>query len=253
MRNIAGSLAAPLVGAIGSSLAKGGNFLPTMIGDTELWLAADRNIDVTGGLVDSWNDLSGNGNDCTGSGGGRPTLIADQIGGKPAVVFDGSATFLTMPSALYSIPNGSFTIYHVSVRDAPETSVDAAYGFSQTGTNTTFLTFNSTAGNVSFKSRLAAGGSLISTGHTNTQYNIIRNRRDGTTLAVSFNGSAEDTSATGADVSGVDSARIGSSGIGTFFLDGGIAEFIIYSKSLSTAEQLLVESYLSNKYNIALV
>jgi hypothetical protein len=46
--------------------------------------------------IDTWSDDSGNSRDATGSGASRPLYKTD-VDGEPAIKFDGSATFLSLP------------------------------------------------------------------------------------------------------------------------------------------------------------
>lgn len=224
--------------------------VPPMLSNNVFWGAADGNLSTTGSLVDTLEDMSGSGNDATSSGAARSTLTSNQVNGLPSLIF-GGAQSLDLPSDLYSIPNGPHTSFSVSIRDASG-SVETVWGMSALTNNATFLIYNAASGTISFKNRVGATGAVISSGNTEPAYNIFTARRDGTEQGISVDGETEITNANGGNVTGIDAAKIGAAGTGAFALTGGIAEFILYDRSLSAAEISLVNNYLSKKYNIAL-
>jgi len=64
-----------------------------------LWLRADAGVTDSGGAVDSWLDVAaelGGANSAAGAGASRPLLLADGIGGRPALQFDGIDDFLSV-------------------------------------------------------------------------------------------------------------------------------------------------------------
>ncbi len=68
------------------------------IGDMAVWLDAARGITLSGGAVQTWNDISGNNNHFSApSSSARPT-VGTGIGIKPALIFDGIDDQLTGPA-----------------------------------------------------------------------------------------------------------------------------------------------------------
>ena len=76
---------------------------PDQFSGLSLWLRADMGIVQSGGAVSEWQDQSGNGNHVgQTSAAAQPLLIENAIGGKPAVVFDGTDDLLT--NGVYVLP-----------------------------------------------------------------------------------------------------------------------------------------------------
>jgi hypothetical protein len=234
-----------------------GGSIPLVISGLQLWLDASdsRTITESSGAVSQWNDKSGNSNNLTqGTESAKPTTNATTQNGKNVLDFDGGDYF-DLPSALYGIPNGpntAFVVANTSLTSVNQVMLNMTEG----GSNRYAVYFTTSLGSddIFFLSSNSAGTGLLFSGITETNFNIIRARREGTTQAVAANNSAEQTNAGGGDESGVDSATLGSVDSGTSdFLTGSIAEMLIYNRSLSTTEILKIETYLSNKWGITLV
>jgi hypothetical protein len=89
-----------------------------------------------GDPVSTWSDRSGNGNDATGSGDTRPTFQAGEVGGQPAIEFDGSndklniTISLTQPTYALIVFNSTGTkFYHrVWAESSNSMNLDCASG-----------------------------------------------------------------------------------------------------------------------------
>ena len=209
--------------------------IPTDILGLQLWLDASDTDTITssGGAVSQWDDKSGNSNNATqGTGSAQPTTGASTQNGENIIDFDGGDTFV-LPSALYSIPNGSNTIFAVTKRTSEDATLDAIVGMQESSSTRYILSFDATSGVLDFRSNNIASGAITISGATNTDFQIVRGRRNGTTQAISFNGSAEQTNTSGADENGVDAAHIASLGGSGNFLVGSIAEMLVYNRSLT--------------------
>lgn len=229
----------------GSSGSKNPNYVP-VTNNIQAWFDASDLSTIDVDTTFTWSDKSGNGNDATATTT-QPASGATTENGKNVLDFDGSES-LTLPSALYTIPTGDNTIFVAAKRTSEDASLDAVLGMGESGVNNGyFLVYSSAAGSVIFRNRQIAG-TVTSTGNTNTDFQILRGRRSGTTQAVSVNNGTEVTAATATDPTTVDIALIGNSASASLFLDGSIGEIIIYNRSLSTAEYTQVENYLANKW-----
>lgn len=230
-------------------------FAPNRVANLAAWYAADKTNFITrdsSNDVATWGDLSGNGYDLTAAGAKQPRLVVDQQGGLPSINFDGSHQ-MVIPSGLFAVPNGASTIFIVSQRASESGSTETIFNLSDSTAADYFIIYSASAGIISFKSRDGAAGTVSSSGNTLTNYNIIRGRRTGTTQAIAVNGSSETTNASGVDSSSIDSGDVGASNNDNLFLNGYIGEIVIYNASLSVANILLVETYLANKWGLALV
>ncbi|MGU3668022.1 hypothetical protein ACLBX9_27865 [Methylobacterium sp. A49B] len=89
-------------------------------------------FDLSGGLVTQFRDKSGNGITLTGSAGSRPTYSAAGYNGLPAMIFDGSTTFLGTSGNVSTLPSGAANGTIVAVAQCASTpqggSVLAGYG-----------------------------------------------------------------------------------------------------------------------------
>lgn len=195
-------------------------------------------------------DRSGNGNHTAvqGTSTKRPTFTASQLNGLSCATFDGGDT-LALPSALYSVGASANTIFIVANRTTEAGTAAYPLNMSIAGTQAYYLRFNTTAGEVLFLNVAAGSGAAVKTGNTNTNYQILMGRRSGTTQAVAVNNGAETTNTSATNVT-ADAAYIGSLNDTSSYLTGGIAEILIYNRSLSTAEITQVNNYLANKYGI---
>ncbi len=69
---------------------------PSISGSLQLWLKSDTGVTADGsGFVSNWADQSGNGNDASqGSSSLQPKLIANGMGLKPSIRFDGTGDYM---------------------------------------------------------------------------------------------------------------------------------------------------------------
>jgi len=221
--------------------------IPSDISGLQLWLDADEASTITSssGLVSQWNDKSGNGFNVTqGTGSEQPTTNATTQNGKNVIDFD-AGDELDIPSGLFSVPAGSNTIFAVVKANATSANEMRILEMEVSGGTRFDLGFLSDSLVADF---LNGSVVAISASVTVAQWNIHRGRRDGTTQAISINGADEATNTSGSDIT-ADLGFIGSTG-GDRFLNGSIAEIIIYNRSLSTTEIAAVETYLSKKWGI---
>jgi hypothetical protein len=228
--------------------------VPIILEGCALWLDASDEDSLTkdgSNLLATWGDKSSNGNSPTAAGGDRPLFEVNQLNGLPTINFDGGDQ-MDLPSGLFSIPNGNNTIFIVSQRATESGSLETLISLSDSTAADYFMIYSSVVGTVSFKSRDGAAGTLANAGNTLTDYNIYRGRRSGTTQALAVNGAAEVTNSSGVSSAGIDSGDIGASNADNIMLTGNIGEIIIYDRSLSAAEYGQVETYLSNKWGIAI-
>jgi hypothetical protein len=204
------------------------------------------------GAVASWPDISGNERHATqNTGTKQPTNTAGQLNGKPALYFDNGDT-LVLPSSFYALAAGAFTLFAVADRTSESGASDVIFSLSEAGATRTYLRFESVSGQVNFTSNTTGGSAVTRTGLTNTNYQIFRALRNGTSLQIQANNGAVGAGAFGADETGIDAAHIGSMADSANYLDGYIAEIIVFNYALSAQEIIDVNTYLSAKWGIAI-
>ncbi len=215
-------------------------------------LTNDAYLTLVSTAITQFLDRSGNNNhtDVQGTSTARPTRTLDVINGLQVGTFDGGDK-LEMPSAVYAVPNGNNSIFIVVKRTSEDATTDKIISMGEVGVANHFeVGYVATAGQIFFRSN-QGGSSVVSTGNTNTDFNIIGCRREGTTQAITINSGAETTNTSGLSAATTDAAFIGqNAGGASFILKGQVAEIIVYNRCLSAVEMALVKLYLSNKFNI---
>lgn len=229
------------------------SFAPTNVPNLQLWLDAADTSSITSvvGAVSQWNDKSGNGNHATqGTGSAQPTTGLNSQNGKN-VINGASGDYMLLPSALYSITNADNTIFSVARRTAETGSLARIINATEGGSSRMYLQYSATAGAVNYLNATSAAATAAgSSGNTNTNFQIIRGRLNGTLLGISVNSATPSTSNTGSYENGTDALAIFAQPTPANYLIGDIAEILIYNRSLSNAECSQIETYLGNKWNI---
>lgn len=218
----------------------------------QLLLSADHGTVIESGGLSSWADLSGNDRSATQSAGAyRPTLVEDGINGEPVIRFNGSSSYLILPSTTaLGIVDSDYQVFIVA-RSAAATS-STYYLMATTNQFDHYeIRMNANSGGTAFQpnpstviTEGATGNYTDGEAHlfeveaTSAQGILRMNRQDITQVN-------EDSHT---DV--LTSLVLGTRSGGTFWFDGDIAEVILYNRALSTAERDSVQTYLFAKYAI---
>lgn len=229
-------------------------FDPRSIAGCQLWLDAADTSAVTGTTtVTAWRDKSLTASSTT-SYAGTPALTTNAINGRSAIFLNGS-------SSLTGATTGGGTTLTVCIV-ATQSSTCATNGGLVCLGRTGFLDWND-AGSLAITNFVGVGsGQMGCTRVANTQttntgvatpfvYTLVF---DGTFANTYLNGTAQTAlnlpnSSTFAYTTYKIGTRAGSSE--DKFWTGYIGEVIIYNTPLTTTERQSVESYLANKWNIA--
>lgn len=233
------------------------DFVPTNIADIELWLKASSLATTltNGQAVSSWPDSSNLGrNAIQGSSTAQPTFRTGVVNSQPVVRFDGTNDYLDIQGGP-SLSRQNFTLFVVfkpssggsvqqvvvNMRDEPTTGTiffPAAWGGPTTQAGAVWASDNNGLLTVPYTS---AVGSFV----------IHSAVGRGSGVRVYKNGTFQDLSS---HIPGavVDNAiRIGRSfGSTGYFLNGDVAEIIIYDRALDDEEREQVEDYLREKFRI---
>lgn len=207
-------------------------FAPTDIAGCVLWVDADSE---SAGALATWTDLSGTANDLTqATATNQPTVVASAIDGHNVVRFDGVDNYLQSPSVSLSVRTEFFVIkkngtaggtYHAIIS---QSSGDFYQLYTPSDSFTSYIgvlrdhliTFDSA---FTLIRRVVSAGSV----------NVWKNGIAGTS---------------GAHAGGVLNSAWLVGGIVGNFLNGDIAEIIVYNSDLSAPNIALVETYLNDKY-----
>jgi len=224
-------------------------------GTNQLWLDANQLSLSNNNPVTTWTDKSGKGNNATMTTTSRkPTFKTTQLNGLPSVVFDGTSDFM-QTGAIAAMNVG--TISQFMVFDG---SGSAQTGVILGGNYTTHSQFLlNVKGSGQYRTWVIKSPNTIvdNLGALNSSYQIMSSLWDsGTGIISSYKDGASFGSKAGATTvpSGNNYFRIGanSSGGGSYYFNAGIAEVILYSKTLNSAERNIVTNYLGAKYNLAI-
>ena len=197
-------------------------------------------------VIPIWNDLSeGNNRATQTAASAQPVYVStsDDYNGLPCVQFDGVDDWMDLNESMVNV--GSFTLFLVGKFDRVE------------GTNMYFISAQGGSGND--RLRIASyNGQIQSRIGNSGDYTLIDHRSDDTHLFVV-------TSATNAWVDGVyvdgpentstltpdnNGFVLGSYSGSKDFLEGSIAEVILYNQVLSQEQSNTIGLYLADKYNI---
>lgn len=234
---------------------------PGGVGNTstlKLWLKANELSLSNGDPVSTWTDASGNGNDASqGTASNQPTFLTNVINGLPAVSFDGVDDYLTGTLSSLSAP---FTIIIVGYfENVSQPAGDYDYliniGNGTANANVSMSRWESDGtddnkyyvwnGSSTYKGPALSGQQwlLLSAVHKTS---APRNN-------LFINGSVQSVDDYPANLNTNGSYSLGNYAPGLLhFLNGKIAEVIVYNYELNSAERTLVENYLAEKYNLTI-
>jgi CSLREA domain-containing protein len=251
----------------------------------ELWLRADKGVfsdtsctstTADGGTVGCWQDRSGNGHNATlGTVGQQPIFRANRrnsVYNLPALEFDGSNDRLaTLPLQLHATGSSGLSIFSVfdtdtdtsqrflvakgisaQCTDELELGVRAgstpngAYGFHRGCGRSTYAA----GGTIAINTYYLMSALALPVGNTPNNVNIFR---DGSALALADNNTGWVNA--GAYSTAVEQLNIGTrqdTNATTYsaYHDGDATEIIIFTTDLNSIQRILVENYLSAKYEI---
>lgn len=218
----------------------------------DISLSAYLTLDST--AITQFLDRSGNDNhtDVQATGTKRPTFNSTGLNSLGIAELDGGDT-LELPSALYTIPSTENTIVAVAKRTSEDASIDSIVTMSEAGATRFDLAFDSTSGQLNYRSNDSASGDVQKSGATNTDWQIIIGRRDASTAqGINYNNLTEATNANAVDEAGIDSAFVGSANDSSNYLTGSIAEILFYDSLIDTGDLFVLYEYLSQKWNITI-
>lgn len=235
-------------------LGPGGVGSTSSSGDVRLWLDANTINQADATNITSWTDQSGYGNNATAPGGNEPVFNTNQLNGFPAVQFvNANSDYLAVPDdASLDVP----TVSLFAVGNLLTTSTNQAafigkidtwapsqgYFLGKRGGNQDVQFVINTTATRSF-GPITYGTDLIMAG-VYDQVNVE--------LFLNESSAGQDASAAAIIASGND-LLIGASGEPvTRFLDGDIAEAVVIGRDVNAAERIIIDNYLSSKYNLAL-
>jgi hypothetical protein len=220
---------------------------PVPTNGLRMWLRADAGVTAdANNQIAIWADQSSNGNNVTQvNTANQPALVGNAMNGQPVVHFNGSSSYLTLPSGLNS--NSALPVTLVVVTRSA-TSLQGLFDSAPNQANT----FRFFSNYVELWSQspcvtLAppSSGAITS---VISQANGSNNR----TLDVYLNGLEQGGGVKTGNNSPVAiiNGQIGRINSG-YYYNGDIAEVLFYNRALSSDERVQVEAYLNTKYGVA--
>jgi hypothetical protein len=218
-----------------------------------VWFKADSSVfsdagstpATNGGTVEQWNDQSGNAVHASqATSGSRPTYRTNQINGLPAVDF---ATSKWMSFTEQTVTD--FTIFVVA-KQGSASAVKTVIGGSNTSSKITLRFENGVGGGgYNLRNTIGAGVTTFEEEPLDFIQACVRSGASSTTMRVD----EVDSGTPGGASSSLGVSHLGtslSSGTPTNFLNGLIAEVIIYNTALSDGNRAVIEGYLRSKYGL---
>ncbi|HYG20126.1 MAG TPA: hypothetical protein VD816_14410, partial [Ohtaekwangia sp.] len=218
-----------------------------------LWLKANAGLSSTGGLVDTWNDQSGNLNHAFGVGATRPSFVAAEaaLNNAASIIFPAGGTLhsLVIPDANNLDNDANLTAFYV-VRPTTAGLFNILSKRSGAGVEQSYL-FNTTVAPNRFRTQISSGPNLSSgTYATSTNY-FYSGVTAGASVSTFLNGNLTVSGAApGVIPNSASDVYIGADGVLDNF-EGSITEVVLYRAALNAAQRQIIENYLSAKYNIA--
>ena len=223
-----------------------------------LWLRADAGTVLNGSAVTQWTDQSSNNRNATQtSGANQPLLVSSAVNGLPAVRFDGVNDYLTFNLPVNGL--GGMSIFLVAANTLNQDGVGsqaerAALFWNETAFwGTVYLSPFQSAVNFRFGTTQSDNRTIYtrptSVGSDFTLSTAVKN---GTTDSLYVNGTlAVSQGGKLATIAGCrDTGNLGRGYDDNTYYAGDIAEVLVYSRALSSAERVAVEQYLDSKYRL---
>jgi hypothetical protein len=220
--------------------------VPSNIGDLVAWYDAGDIQQANDTLVSLWSDRSGNNRDGVTSGTYQPTFKTNQVNGLPTLKFDwGGQTINAITSDWGVVFPQPLTVVFVGNYTGFLDSLQFFYdGRSFEDRQSMFITLENK--NLTLKGTTEVNSSY----QPSTTYFIAIAEHNSTASTLQINDSIVASGDVG--TGGLGGISIGSEIVGLNGMRGNFAEFLIYSKALTSEQKETLKSYLAEKYNIAI-
>ncbi|MDI1464055.1 M4 family metallopeptidase [Catellatospora sp. KI3] len=204
-----------------------------------VWLRADAGVTSSAGKVSNWADQSGTAHHASMTVAARqPTVVSGVVNGKPVIRFGGSQSL-----ALTAINPSAFTIFVVGKNTKTTESFSMILGPGGDSANNQLRWENGTQALVYGSNGLPTATTTI--GNTRVFHDLVI-RYDGATLKVYRDGTLYSTTS-GSASGGWAINQIGAY-YSSYFMQGDLAELLVYSSALTDAARVSTQNYLKSKY-----
>lgn len=222
--------------------------------NNKLWLDANKGITLAGSNVSGWSDQSGNSNNAAPAAANqRPTFVSSSVNGYPSLDFDGVDDELRVPDNA-SLDLTQWHIFLVVIVDVHKNYNAWMVKGNDGQENYEILSYND--GNIHtptyYSDNTRTFPSSAAGQTTTTEFNIIEySYSSAVGRDVYKNNGAAITTDNENKTPAVNAfdLYIGNEKTTSRFLDGDIAEIIIYNSPLNSAQRIIVNNYLAAKYD----
>lgn len=230
-----------------------------LIDDLVLWLetTSEKSFnpdEAENGLtVSLWTDINpkSQNNATQSTTTARPTYREKSINNLPALEFDGTTDFMNLPDGTIPYGNTPYTFFFVAKANSIATSNNLIFSGTASANNSLTL-YTETNGTLT--NSWSASDYNFGAGSSLTSYNIIAVTYSNTPTLQRIgyiNGVAATANTPAAVRNSTGTNNIIGSRLGTAdFLNGRLAEIIVYRRALETDERKDIENYLSRKWKI---
>lgn len=208
-----------------------------------LWLRADRGVTAPGGRVSQWLDQSGSSRNASMPTASRqPLLVSNAIADLPVIRFEGVQSMNLDPVAQPT----EFSIFVVGKNSTPDESFSMILGPGGSSPNNQLRWEDGNdalfvgTGNDLPETKVPIGDTRV--------YHELSAVYDGSMMAVYRN--ADLVEATSFTTSGPWTLASVGSFYSTNFMQGDLAELIIYARPLPSSQRVAVDAYLLGRYQI---
>ena len=217
-----------------------------------MWLRADAGVTTVSNAVSQWIDQSGMGlNVSQATTGNRPTLVNNvaSLNNRPAISFNGTSNFLTS-SINSGLANSSLTVFVIGSGGNQSTSNAVYYSVGPVSSGF-WLTRRASSSRIgAYNNNQLVQGTITNLPTNGYDFRLFGLRKSlGNALQIKVNGINEIVSTNTTAIGSFTDAniQIGAGNSGSF-LNGQIAEVLVYNRDLSDLELSQVEKYLMDKY-----
>lgn len=223
----------------------------------KIWLDASSLSLSDGSLVSSWPDISGNSQWASTSGTNRPAFRTNQLNGFPLLDFDGTNDFITINNAtgIDAQPITWFVVGNINNTTKSQMFLHFMHSGSNYQKNRRYSLYYLNNNKIFSSNLLNTGGGPVSLHSLSLSTQILTTTMSNTVVK-SFTNGAQTGSITATNFVAPSANLSVSIGrrkpLNDMYLDGGVAEVIVYNYELTGTQRILVENYLSSKYALAL-
>lgn len=216
-----------------------------------LWLKGNVGVDTSGGGVSNWYDLSGNKLDAFQlNSGNRPTLTSGAVGGQPALTFNGTTQWLQLPKNFSNFQNGA-TFVVIAKATSPAASARFFDLSEQDSYNILMFVNNSTEFiyRVYNPTQTGERGTLDF-----TNFHFFEMIHSGSTVTLYTDGSNMAQNAAFNTIANVPRSTnfIGKAAGSASYLQGQIAEILVWDRPIDQQERAGVAAYIKAKYGLGI-